>query len=1175
MNIDSFELIDIDEKNFSVNSDKAILANRKIILNEGNYKLSLLLETSKENQGDFIGIYLGDKLFRIIDIPVGLKELVEVNLTLEVTEVAELYFINESDDFLKLNIVNGGLYMSEPLQIINVSNFNPFSFDLELNAPFTNEMIVKVNEIGATVADLTPVPVQVVNKLNLKEPLNSTEMNPSLKTVIYDETGLTTPEYFKFNTDYKVEVFNGVEIASGIYQFTTSTFPMMNESNCTVKSFGTRILAIEFDYPVQNMEATIQLGTTDVDKVIELNNLYISYDNKDVPVTDNNEKWLGNIELQKPYVYTPPTGGAINYVTYPFAMVASPDKRRFTIQFNTGNFNTGSINKLTINYNISPEYDPALRIRDFANRMIASFAKEFICVRETSPADIIPSEITALSNHELMVTFDNPVCSWLPEDAGTDPLVTYLDLFKQYNYFQLFNVTTGGETPFTVNSVDWVGNGYSTLLYTLDYTAANIMPVPQATVRVGKVVDASGLDTFPATATINVPPTEPKFIDAYQKKPSAVQTNTEVVIVFNEKMTTGIGANSAENKLNYMFMDPNGNTIDLTAPGVTLAVIPGTDDKQFLLTIPQVLSSGIYNLTAYDTIEDFTGVNILADTKPIQILDYVSPAVEKIIATRPIAGNTDMTVEDNGMIIMFDREMNVASTSPHSAVDGDNYLMMYTDATTDDSTYILDDTAILDNIYGDRWIRTIFPVDQNLPVFELTGTPDANKIHIGYVQGQQVYYVTSKSGNIYPLCTIQEIDEFVDKLTIAAPAATSEVTNDNQITVTINNPVGSYVNNMFGTMDATDFAASIDGGTTFDKIPLSITTPVYPFDTITLTFAPDTFSSSQDIRLKVVAATPRSKDIFGKPIVPNAESTVVNNIPTALRSISLIDVNQGASSALVELLFEKSVSNYKVTDFNMVYKNNGASIPLTESASGTPVPSIGAPRPNTVQIQTTLPVINDEVLKNIFVSMSKSTIIDVGIRDINGKPIETFTDVNAVVSPLKVTGYTWNYVPSDGTNNEYYLIRMKMSMPFNQDFMDIDPAGGIATTVVGTNANEVTLELSNAAAHLGKFQFVLDPQYTYDTTGAGYINEWRATVSTDPLANEILIKLEPTGAAPTATLFNDAQITGGTGTFSPNASRASLNYIPYTEGATDNAYITTVDNTMQLFRIVPFGTIIK
>lgn len=259
----------------------------------------------------------------------------------------------------------------------------------------------------------------------------------------------------------------------------------------------------------------------------------------------------------------------------------------------------------------------------------------------------------------------------------------------------------------------------------------------------------------------------------------------------------------------------------------------------------------------------------------------------------------------------------------------------------------------------------------------------------------------------------------------------------------------------------------------------------------------------------------------------------------------------------------------------MVYKNNGASIPLTESASGTPVPSIGAPRPNTVQIQTTLPVINDEVLKNIFVSMSTSTIIDVGIKDINGKPIETFTDVNAVVSPLKVTGYTWNYVPSDGTNNEYYFIRMKMSMSFNQDFMDIDPAGGIATTVVGTNANEVTLELSDAAAHLGKFQFVLDPQYTYDTTGAGYINEWRATVSTDPLANEILIKLEPTGAAPTATLFNDAQITGGTDTFSPNASRASLNYIPYTEGATDNAYITTPDNTMQLFRIVPFGTIIK
>lgn len=1025
--------------------------------------------------------------------------------------------------------------MSEPLQIINLSKFNPFSFDLELNIPFTNDISVKVQKVGSSITDLTEIQIQVVDKLNLADPAQSTEQNPKLKTVIVSGT---TPVLFEPNTQYKVEVYNSGSLASGLYSFDFNSFPMMNQNNCTVKALGTRLLVIEFDYPVKNLKA---LSLTDPTNEDELNNFYIGYYGDNISVTPNAPEWLGDIYLTKN------KGTATE--NHPFSAIISPDNRRMVLQRNMSDFNTGVQNSLIVNYTLTTTRNLTVPLMDYSGRIIANFEKPFTCTRNQVATEV--DTVTALSNHEVQVKFEDNVCV---ETEGTAA-----------KYFNLSLVLDPlNKTNLTVNDVEWVGNGFSKLLYTLDDSSAtNLLPIPTATVEVGTVLDASGLDTPAYQATIPVPPTQPKFINAYQETPGMNPIDTKIRIIYNEKMTIGTGNNSAQNPLNYMLQDPDGNVI--TIPANSITVVSGQNNMQFTLTIPSVLSTGMYTLTAYDPIEDFTGVNIETTPRTFEVIDYVAPKITKVIATVPDSTSGKLENTDNAMIIMFDKQMDVTSNGVNSVMTPLNYVMEYWDTTLTTPAYsnYVFNTPVggvitdIDDIYDDRWIRYTFPVN-SMPDFIIGTGTNPNIIHVGYVQGQDVYFVRSKSGNIYPLCTTVKIDEFVNKLNISATGNTRTVSNDNQIVITLNSGVTSYANNLFGTVDMSDFVASNDNGATYNINPISAVVGGYPFNKLTLTFPADSFSSGQTISLKVVTS-PKSTDIFNKLIVGNVTVSVTNNIPTALTSIGLLNVNHTAKTALVELLFEKSVSNYAVTDFDAAYINGGVTLPLYETATGTPVPTIGGSRPNSVQITAELPSISDTILNNLYMSTSTSTIIPIVITDVNGKPISPFT--NEHVDILKANSVSWKYNPAAGSVDENYVLTLNFSSPISTQY--VGTVGTVATTV---NTANTVVTVSFTGARLGKFNLTFN---TAITGGATNINGWAATMTLDTAKTTLTIKLAPSTAG--QTLFASAAA------INPNTARQGLVYVPYGESSgtpnTDNSAIVSQDN-VQLFRIIPNGTLV-
>ena len=846
------------------------------------------------------------------------------------------------------------------------------------------------------------------------------------------------------------------------------------------------------------------------------------------------------------------------------------------LQRNISDFNTGVQNSLIVNYTLTTTRNLTVPLMDYSGRIIANFEKPFTCTRNQVATEV--DTITALSNHEVQVEFEDNVCV---ETEGTAA-----------KYFNLSLVLDPlNKTSLTIDDVQWVGNGFSKLLYTLDDTSAtNLLPIPTATVEVGTVLDASGLDTPAYQATIPVPPTQPKFINAYQETPGMNPTDTKIRIVYNEKMTIGTGNNSAQNPLNYMLQDPDGNVI--TIPANSITVVSGQNNMQFTLTIPSVLSTGMYTLgivkvncilftltipsvlstgmytlTAYDPIEDFTGVNIETTPKTFEVIDYVSPKITKVIATVPDSATGKLGNTDNAMIIMFDKQMDVTSNGVNSVMTPVNYVMEYWDSTLATPAYVnyVFNTPVggvitdIDDVYDDRWIRYTFPVD-SMPDFVLGTAANPNIIHAGYVQGQNVYYVRSKSGNIYPLCTTVKIDEFVNKLTISVTGTGNTVTvsNDNQIVITLNSGITSYANNLFGTIDMSDFVASNDGGTTYNINPIGAVVGGYPFNKLTLTFPADSFKSGQTISLRVVTS-PKSTDIFNKLIVGNVTVSVTNNIPTALTSVGLLNVNHSAKTALVELLFEKSVSNYAVTDFDAAYINGGVTLPLFETATGTPVPSIGGTRPNSVQITTELPSISDTVLNNLYMSTSTSTIIPIVITDINGKPISPFT--NEHVDILKANSVSWKYNSAAGSVDENYVLTLNFSTPISTHY--VGTVGAVTTAASGGNT---VVTVSFTGAKLGKFNLTFNATITDPTTN---INGWTATMTLDAAKTTLTVKLAPTTAG--STLFKAAAA------INPGTNRQGLVYVPYGESGgtpnTDNSAIVSEDN-VQLFRIIPNGTLV-
>ncbi len=1156
MIIDSFDLLPIYDENFNIYIDGATVIDNKITLKKGSYDLQLTFNISKENKGDTLALYINNSLFYCINIPINK----EVNFTKILTfnidkDDTILSFINESDDFITMESLMGGLFMSEQLQIVNIGKFNPFSIDLELSVPFTDDISVKVTELNSDPIN-TPkeINTKIVDKLNLKDPSKSTAENPNLKTVIISGDINDSNNLFKSNTPYSITVFNETDSFTDIYSFDFQNFTMMNENNCTVKSIGTRIIAIEFDYPVKNLDAIVK-NTVQEPQYTELNNFYMLYTGLDTNMGENENVWLGNIDIERIY-----TTGPTETKVHPFTATVSEDKRRIEIQCNSTNFNTGSVNKISINF--TKHQDNTKRLTDFSNRPIAVFEKAFSCSRNSIATTI--TDIKANSNHEIEVTFEDSVCI---RTNGIEELPTdYFTISKE--------ILPSTTVNLDIQRVSRVGNGFNKLSYLLNTDdISNLLNIPECTIKVGTVLDASGLDTLEVQRTIEVPLTNPVFEDAYQDGDNSGD-KTRIIAVFNEPMErdSNINDNSATNPSNYVLQK---GELGLPIPIESIVPIGDPAGYEFKITINSVLPTGEYFITALENIKDITGVNIATKQLKLDIIDYTSPEIDMIIATKPVDLPPTLDDKDNGFIIMFKQPMNVMPGSATSALRQGNYRLTYEESPGIINSYFLDATTITEQIFENRWIRYTLPTTTppGIPDFDI----DKYKIFIGYTNGPELNYVTSESGNIYPLCTPGKIDYLVNQLDIQN--GTAIVTSDTKLEYHLNSSIlgPTIENNLFYNVSATDFQVIINGGSEPVDVVTAVLSP-NTFTDIIFTFPQGTFNSGDTIQLivKQEDTATITKDIFGKPILRSSDVGNVgkinadNQIPTTIEGISLLAINHDDvlnngvlyQTAVLELKFAKNIQSTETHDFAVYYKdsqNLKHSVPVLSSLIA---PSIGDLRTNAIQLTVALlqSEINEGVINYMFVNtVNNPPFKPFNTFDVENHKVAQFQDEQVEI--LTVNEFEWKYVPQVSMTQDGYELILKFNKPISTEYAnvpEIPPSYSINVVRDDINNKKLTITIPeniNGYVKLGQIQLMF-------TENVPEINTWEIKGITMSENNFVMTIIVGEVAADT-NLFS--------GAIDAKAARGRAIYAPYTVVAsvpnTDNAVIVNVDDNLQLYRV--------
>ena len=1131
MEIKNFMIIPFTKENFSSNSIKITIADNKINLPIGDYTLFLSITIDKENLGDALTLYLNDNIIYEIEIPLYELDDHEIKLQIPIkvnSDNSSLFLINESDDTVLIKNLNGGIFMNVNLQIIDITNFNPYSFDLELNTPFTSDITVSVTEL---IPDGTKnqISVSVLEKLDL----NSEVDNSNVRTII--PTNAPTI-LFKPNYEYLVEVKNTLETISIIKSFDFTTFPMINNSNCKITPIGSRLLVLEFDYPVKNLDATTTYLSTDGNISSKaLNNLYISYFGSDPNIGDSSNVWVGSIDLEKTI--------SGSETSYNFSYNVSPDSRRIEIQNNLAEFNTGSdaTQKNHITINGSKFQDSTKALSDYSNRYIAPFEMEFLSTRNSIAAKV--TSIEAKSNYQVIVTFDNPVCS-IPEHLDSS-------LFKLYQV-----IPDKPDQLLTIDNVERIGNDFNKLLFTL--TSSSLLPFPETTVKVGPVLDASGLKTEEFSQTILVPVIYPTVsFDSVYFDPITKTTN--ITLKYSDIMdTTPNGANSSINPANYLLTNINSST------NIKINKITSNSTSPFTITITcESVATGDYSVTAYDTIKSTSQNNIQTTVIPFNVVNTVIPKISKVLATTPI-GNDNISADDNSFVIIFDQDMNLQKSDVHSVLNANNYKLK-----TNSKYHLLDECTKIEEIYDNKWIRYTLPVNDTNPIPVFIEQSDNYLIHAGYAAAKNIKWITSADGNIYPLCDVRQIDHLINKLDIKN--GTALAISENTISYELNSDIDSptIVNNLFYSVSSQDFEVKVTrNGETTTIRPLSVTLEPDSFKKVTLTFEDESFIIGDSIVLSVNPedSNVQSLDIFGKPIVKNTASgigeiTVTNKIPTSIEGISLLSSYPVASgwysNGLIELKFAKDILETEANDFDVYYLDSTNAKKHCNVRSATIVDPIATGRTNTINLEAELPYeVNDQILNNLYVSTVPDNILTpFRTYDVDNNKVSNFE--NHSVSVLNITSFNWIYQPAAVGGYDSYIFELGFSDNISTKYAVGTPDTPNSITATMQENNTLLLDLMNDDAsnflNLGSIKLF----FTNDISFDGETYNWNASaIISDSDPSKLIITVTNTADD---NLFADGKVDQST-----NRSRAA--YIPFTSD-TIKSLIVDENDTNGQFRI--------
>lgn len=552
----------------------------------------------------------------------------------------------------------------------------------------------------------------------------------------------------------------------------------------------------------------------------------------------------------------------------------------------------------------------------------------------------------------------------------------------------------------------------------------------------GALIDASRYLVPKTTVTASITAETPKILSATQNMTPATKDSTEIDVTFSQSMNISptTGATSA--------LDPNNYTLKINSvaePDADLVqVIPDSSNAKFKLIYNSILTSATGQPVTLEI--EKTVTNAMGDTfsatsmtdnvvNLTQLKDTTLPEVAAIIGLNksPNSTGTTVTNEDNALIVKFKTAM--ATTGNNSAILSTNY--KFIDSTAPISNVPLD--ANVNTVSGitpaNSWILFTLDPANNYPVFEDTsastsGNPNKNyDIHIGYtgLTSSDYRYVQNTVGNIYPLCDVKKIDATVPIINLAKGTVT--IVDDKTLKYTYTDV--SDVNNIlyhnefrrdtiipanFEIYKLEEFNCSgVKTALTINSVTLDSTGTILTFTLPDNSLSSDTKNIYLTSKNAVASAV---YDIFNKEVSGAFCDGVINNIPTSLDSLALIDITKEVSidpnnpdivgyPIEISASFATPIDITSSGDFVIGFKSASSTTstyPTQNVAiSSASILQVDDKNSNVVILKAYIPLTGSDFTQNKLVVRTSNEINYLRTKDFDNKTIQAFnyTDVES------------------------------------------------------------------------------------------------------------------------------------------------------------------------------------
>ncbi|KGM96449.1 hypothetical protein Z968_06490 [Clostridium novyi A str. 4552] len=616
-------------------------------LYNGIYKIYFQLLINSANECDKVCVNIGEKRVYELNVPIRKETKIEGTFKINIEDTDDkLSITNISDDKLILQCYKGGYNMEssvmsvtregQPIEINAIKSINNKTITVVLNQNFTDIDTIEVYKIS----DGTQVQTYYV-----QDSINPLENE---MVVVADNT-------FETGISYMVKVTRNNETAQKEF-IVQKTAPPVNTS---VEVVGNRILNVEFDMPIKNLN-DISSGESDETLNNILTNFYMLYYNQDFngELDGNINKWYGIIRAD--------TGDNTQETTVRIAKdyksmeiqynnISMPlGTHGFIVGFSKMQLLLGSLNKQLMDFSDDQNIFPT-------TRKIINIQKDNIVAK--------PISVKSKDRTTVIVTFDKPVIMLESEK----------------------NAISVSGNNISVSKVSRLGNKFDTLKYELETP----LPIGSANITIGRITDANGYKTeealFKDVPVIVVPP---RIVDVYQHQ----DKQDEIVVKFSKDMKNTSGDGGVTNTSYYSISKLNGILIKPIQ-----AYNYNSDEYTVNLKLGEKLDAGSHTLYA-SSIQDKYGTPMEAQSVVFNIVDTTKPNVESI------------TFREKAIVIKFDEIMQ--TVGEHSITEVANYRLQQLDNGVASMKSLPVGTTFL-TMNDNKWVRITVPEDilsLNLPI---------------------------------------------------------------------------------------------------------------------------------------------------------------------------------------------------------------------------------------------------------------------------------------------------------------------------------------------------------------------------------------------------------------------------------------------------------------------------